>query len=140
MADEHNISHRTKAMQARIFRLACKTDTLKGISLDSGIPYSTLRSYAGHNGEPAEMPISALYKLIGVIPDELLSLLLPDGRHIVQAPGEIDHDEIERVCRDFLATKGEAHHPDSPAGRDIADCERETLDVKVVQLRGRVRA
>ncbi len=139
MATGSDISQRTKSMQERVFRLACQSDTLKGISLDSGIPYSTLRSYAGHNGEPAEMPVSALYRLVGVIPDELLSLLLPEGRQIVQLPEAIDHDEIERVCRDFLATKGEAHHPESPAGRDIADCERQTLDVKVVQLRGRVR-
>lgn len=135
MASANSISHCTKETQERIFRIAQRQGlTLKAISLDSGIPYSTLRSYAGHNGEPAEMPVSALRKLVGVIPDELLSLLLPDGRAIVQVPESIDHDEICRGVQDYLREKAEAHHPESPAGREISDCERDRLDMKVVQL------
>lgn len=127
--------HCTKTTQERIFRIAQRDGlTLKAISLDSGIPYSTLRSYAGNNGETAEMPVSALYKLCGVIPDELLSLLLPDGRCVVQVPDEIDHDKIADAFTDYLSHKNAAHHPDSPAGRDIADCEREHLNSKVVRL------
>jgi hypothetical protein len=61
MAHDCTISQQTKATQERIFRIALRDGlTLKAISLDSGIPYSTIRSYAGHNGEPAEMPVSAL--------------------------------------------------------------------------------
>jgi len=135
MAADSDITHRTKAMQERIFRLACKDDTLKGISLESGIPYSTLRSYAGHSGEPAEMPVSALYKLIGVIPNELLSLLLPEGQRIVTVPENVDHDEIAEAFHDYLATKERAHHPDSPAGREIADCEDNILRGKFAQVK-----
>lgn len=141
MATNCGIPHCTKSTQERIFRIAQRDGlTLKAISLDSGIPYSTLRGYAGHNGETAEMPVSALYKLVGVVPDELLSLLLPEGYAITRVPEGINHDDIERACRDFLSAKGDVHHPESPAGREIADCERETLNVKVVQLRGKVRA
>ena len=135
MASDSDISHCTKSTQERIFRIAQREGlTLKAISLDSGIPYSTLRSYAGNNGETAEMPVSALYKLVGVIPDELLSLLLPEGRAIVSVPANLDHDEIAEAVQDYLHAKHAAHHPESPAGRDIADCERELLDAKVVQL------
>jgi hypothetical protein len=135
MADARDIPHCTKATQERIFRIAQREGlTLKAISLDSGIPYSTLRSYAGNNGETAEMPVSALYKLVGVIPDELLSLLLPEGRSIVLVPEQIDHDQIAAAFADYLHEKNQAHHPDSPAGRDIADCEREVLDDKIVRL------
>lgn len=134
-----NIPERQRTTQERIFRLAQRDHglTLKAISLDSGIGYTTIQSYA--NGGSV-MSIASLFALVGVIPDELLSLLLPEGRVIVQAPDALDHDDIERACRDFLTAKGEAHHPESPAGRDIADCEREALNVKVVQIRGRVRA
>lgn len=134
-----DIPDRQRTTQERIFRLAQRDHglTLKAISLDSGIGYTTIQSYASGG---SVMSIASLFALVGVIPDELLSLLLPEGRVIVQAPDALDHDDIERACRDFLTAKGEAHHPESPAGRDIADCEREALDVKVVQIRGRVRA
>lgn len=141
MATNNDISHTTKATQERIFRIAQRQGlTFKAISLDSGIPYSTLRGYAGHSGEPCEMPVSALVRLIGVVPDELLSLLLPDGHAICRVPDKLDHDEIADAFADYLHTKNAAHHPDSPAGRDIADCERDALDAKVVQLpiKGRV--
>lgn len=137
MADNSQI----KATQERIFRIATRQGlTLKAISLDAEIPYNTLRNYAGHNGETAEMPVSAIGKLVGVIPDELLSLLLPEGRVIVQAPREIDHDEIEDACRDYLETKGRAHHKDSPAGREISDCERAALGVKLATVNGKAAA
>lgn len=135
MADNREI----KATQETIFRIAQRNGlTLKAISLDSEIPYNTLRSYAGSGMATAEMPVSALFRLVGVIPDELLSLLLPEGRQIVQAPEELDHDTLEELARDYLATKGRAHHPESPGGREIAECERAELDVKVVQLVGKV--
>lgn len=136
MAHERDISAIMRATQERIFRIAQSQGlTLKAISLDSNIPYSTLRTYAGNNGPTAEMPVSVLYKLIGVIPDELLSLLLPGERAIVQIPEGIDHDEYEQAARDYLAEKGRAHHPDSPAGREISKCEQALLDRKIVPLR-----
>lgn len=136
MAIDCNISHQAKEMQERIFRIAQRNGlTMKAISLDSGIPYSTLRSYAGNNGATVEMPVSALYKLVGVIPDELLSLLLPDGRLIVSAPEEIDHDEVAPAMRDYLRRKDEAHHPDSPGGREIAGCEDAELRGIVTRLK-----
>lgn len=74
------------------------------------------------------------------IPDELLSLLLPEGRQIVKAPEGIDHDDFEDLCREYLQTKSAAHHKDSPAGRELSDCERLALQTKVVPFKGVVNA
>lgn len=133
MADASSI----RATQERIFRIALRNGlTLKAISLDSEIPYNTLRSYAGHNGATAEMPVSALNRLVGVIPDDLLSLLLPADRTIVRVPEGIDHDHLADGFHDYLAAKTRAHSPASPDGERLSDCERATLDQKVMQLRG----
>lgn len=124
-----------KASQERVFRLAQRDygPTLKAISLDTGIGYTTVQSYASGS---AVMSIAALYKLVGVIPDVLLSLLLPDGRVIVQAPAALDHDQISEAMQDWLHEKERAHHPESPAGREIADCEDKTLRVKFSSITG----
>lgn len=110
---------------------------LKAVSFDSTIPYATLLSYFPVEGsrEPAMMPVSALYMLCEALPEDLLSLLLPTGRLIVRAPEEINHDEIEKAARDFLAAKGEAHHPESEMGRDIGPNERDRLTRKAVALK-----
>lgn len=125
-----------RATQEMVFRIALRGPlTLKAISLDSEIPYNTLRSYAGHNGATSEMPVSALRKLVGVIPDELLSLLLPDGRQIVQAPESLNHDEVCKAMQEYCSAKSDAHHPDSPGGREISDCEDNILRGKFAQVK-----
>lgn len=123
-----------KATQQRIFRLAERDHglTRKAISLDSGINYDSVCNYA--KGE-TEMSVSALVAMVGVIPDELLSLLLPEGRVIVRAPEGLNHDQLEEAARDYIAEKAKAHHPLSPAGREISPCEQEKLDAKIVPLR-----
>lgn len=113
--------------------------SLKAVSLDSGISYSTIVSYfpGEQDKEPATLNGAALFILLdtGALPLDLLSLLLPAGFQIVRAPENLDHDEFEEMCRDYLATKGKAHHQDSPGGREIADCEEGVLTAKVVALR-----
>lgn len=125
--------------QERVFRIAGDLSryglTLKMISMDSGIHYDSIRNYAAGK---TEMPLSAFNALIGVLPDELLSLLLPEAKAIVSLPEGIDHDEIEDMCADYMATKAKAHHKDSPAGREISDCEREALNVAYLPLQGKV--
>ncbi|KQM58768.1 MULTISPECIES: hypothetical protein [unclassified Sphingomonas] len=136
MALDRDIGGIIRKNQELVFRVAGGNGlTLKVISLDSGIPYGTLRSYAGNSGATVMMPLDALYKLVGVIPDELLSVLLPEGRSIVQVPDDIDHDAFEEMCRDYLAEKGKAHRPDSPGGREISGCESASLAVKAVALK-----
>ena len=139
MAQCNNISERQKAEQERIFRLAQRDYglTLKAISLDSGIGYTTIQSYS--RGE-AVMSIASLFALIGVIPDELLSLLLPEGRAIVSVPENIDHDQLAEAMHDYLSTKTAVHHPESPAGREISDCEDEKLRAKFTVVAGGIAA
>lgn len=133
MPRDIDISARQKRAQQDMFREAERRGiTVKALHYDTGISQDTIRSWV--RGD-AVMSIGGLFQLVGVIPDDLLSMLLPDGRLIVRVPEGIDHDEFEDGCRDFLATKGQAHHPNSPAGREISDCEKDALDRKVVALR-----
>lgn len=110
---------------------------LKAVSLDSGIPYATVVSYfpGEKNAAPATMSAAALYGLIGAIPPDLLSLLLPPGHMIVKVAEGVDYDDISAACRDFVDTKEKAHHPESEAGRDIGPGEEATLGAKVIRLR-----
>ncbi|MGA1806721.1 hypothetical protein VHN57_08430 [Sphingobium sp. WW5] len=100
---------------------------------------STVLSYfpADEGKQPATMSVASLFRLLetGALPADLLSMLLPAGFQIVRAPEDIDHDEMERVARDYLAAKGAAHHPDSPGGREISACEDDALDAKAARLR-----
>lgn len=111
---------------------------LKVVAMDAEISYSSITSYFPQAGgdRPAMIPMGVVYALAEAraIPDDLLSLLLPAGCMIVRAPEEIDHDEMERVARDYLAAKGAAHHPDSPDGREISDCEDRDLDQRAARL------
>ncbi len=116
--------------------------SLKAVSMDSGIPYPTLASYlpADPLADPAQIPGGAIYSLIhgNALPSDIVSLLLPDGWQIVRADEGLDHDTIEDLCRNYVATKARAHHKDSPAGREISDCEREALNVAYLPLKGKV--
>lgn len=111
---------------------------IKAIQLDGGWDHhSTVLSYfpADREKDPAIMSLAALHRLFDALPLDLLSLLLPDGHAIVKIPDGADYDEYERHCRTFLSIKGEAHHPDSPAGRELSHCEEDLLDRAVVPLR-----
>lgn len=110
---------------------------LKTVALDAGMSYSTVQSYfpGERNAVPATMSVAALYSLIGAIPADLLSLLLPAGHVIVQVPENVDYDDVSARCRDFIETKDRAHHPESEAGREIGPREQADLSGKVVRLR-----
>lgn len=127
--------HRAEIVRQRQAAIRRELDrrgiALKAVAFDSGIKYKTLLTYFPEEGgrKPVMLPASALYSLAdaNAIPDDLLSLLLPSRKMILVVPEGMDHDEFETRCRDWLATKGKAHHPDSPAGRDIAPCEDKAL-------------
>lgn len=111
--------------------------SMKVLSLDSGIPLSTLGSYFPQEGgskTPALITMAAVFQLCGHLPDEILSLLLPDNRRIVMLPDGLDLDDFEGCCREFLESKARAHHKDSPAGRELSDGERQQLNSKRTAL------
>lgn len=130
------VKERQSAMRAALEECGM---SFKVIASNSGIPYTTLLSYfpdARANAEPAMMPVSALVKLIGIVPEKIISLSLPDTHQVLRVPAGVDHDEFEMGCRDYLATKGMAHRPDSPAGRDISACEDDALRVARLRVVG----
>lgn len=103
MGHDYNIVSATKSLQRAIRAQFDKRGLhLKLISMDSGIPYPTLLSYfpAGEH-EPANLPLSALHALAGNIPDDLLSLLAPDGFVMVRAEFS-DELEEEAHCLERL--------------------------------------
>jgi hypothetical protein len=109
---------------------------LKVVSADSGIPYPTLVSYfpGEQDRQPAVMPISALYRLIGVLPDDLIDLLLPTGRMIIAVPEGVDHDTLAAKCGEFALSYAHARHPHSEAGVDIGPGENTDLSAKAAGL------
>lgn len=135
MASDKTIIEQTLDRQRRMFRIAQDPTryglTIKLIASDSGLGYDSVRNYAAGD---TQMPFTAFVALVGVIPNELLSLLLPEGHQVVRVPDGIDHDELEEAARDFLAAKGKAHHPDSPAGRELSACEVVSLSARAVKM------
>ena len=133
MADKAILQMRDR--QRRVFRIATDPSryglTLKLIAADAGLHYDSVRAYA--SGETT-MPITALFALVGVVPDELLSFLLPEGRAIVQVPEQLDHDQVCKAMQSYLAAKAEAHCPESPGGREITDCEDNVLRGKFARV------
>jgi hypothetical protein len=136
MAHDCRISFLVLEAQKRIFRLAERDHglRLKTISMDSGIPYNSVRGYA--SGETV-MAVPAMLKLVGVIPDDLLSHMLdPVGRHIAEnETDDGDHDTLASNCIDFASSHARARHPLSPKGVEIADCEDKELRASRAKLR-----
>jgi hypothetical protein len=108
---------------------------LKVCASKAGVGYSTFLSWFPAAGTAQIPSLSALPGLAKALPGDLMSLLIPDGFHLVPGPEGIDYDEFSAGCRDFVNAKEEAHHPLSEAGRDIGPTERAALDGKVVRLR-----
>lgn len=100
---QQHIARQMHDRQRRLGRIMAKNGvTLKALSIDSGIPYNTLRGY--FPSEQAElfpniMPITALVQLIGTIPDDWLSILTePEGRCLSKVNEDDDGiAELERA-------------------------------------------
>lgn len=140
MADESSI---VRDLQLTIRReLDRRGRSLKAISFDADIPYSTLLSYfpGERDAVPHAMPVAALRKLTGHIPADLLSLLLTDGWLIVQAPEQLDHHEIADAMADYLTAKQHAHHPASEAGEQIGPGEHGELCRKLTVVASKAAA
>ncbi len=136
MAHDDRITLLTLEAQKRVFRLCVRDHghTLNSISLDSNIPYNTIRSYASGD---AAMPLPAFNKLCGVIPDYLLSqLLVSSDRQIVPAPKVIDFDQLGVDCASYSAELAAARSPKSPGGVDIVPVEAEILTRRAPKVAG----
>lgn len=82
MAIETLRIEQAKHRQERFFRVLCDArrggETLRSISESAGIPYNTVRSYAGHNGEPSVMSYVNYLALVEAFP-EFAAILFPEG-------------------------------------------------------------
>jgi hypothetical protein len=141
MASDDRISFLVLEAQKRIFRLAERNHglKLKTISLDSGIPYNSIRGYAA--GETV-LPVPAMLKLVDVVPDELLSQLLePVQRCLMPTDNGGDHD-LDALGEDADAVATEvrrARRPDSPGGTNIHPIERSAIIAKASKFTGRAK-
>lgn len=106
----------------------------KVLAFECGIPEATLRSWA--KDEPAAMPLGALWQLAGVVPIDLLNLMLPDGLALVRVPDGQDHAACAAAAMDFAAGYAEARHPESEAGCEIGPGEDAELNARAARLRG----
>lgn len=133
MADENAIM-REALLEIRR-SLDARNIPLKVCASKAKVSYSTFLSWFPAGGTPQVPSLAALPGLAMALPGDLLSLLVPDGFHIVPDPTGLDYDEFSAGCRAFIDAKDRAHHPESEAGRDIGPGERSELDHKVVRLR-----
>jgi hypothetical protein len=136
MADANRIvRERQLAIRREMMRRGI---SLKALAHDSGIPYPTIISYfpGERDRDPATMPVSALFLLAGVLPADLLSLLLPDVFAIVHVGEGVDHDDLAAVCGDYLTAYTAARHPASESGVHIGAQETVRLDAAAARVKG----
>lgn len=100
----------------------------------AGVGTATWFSWFPADGTPQIPSLAFLPGLAKALPGDLLSLLVPDGFHIVPDPSGMDFDEFSAGCREFIDCKERAHHPESEAGREIGPTERALLNGNVVKL------
>ena len=139
MPRDGTILRQVIAAQAAVLRVARDPRryglTFEAIECDTGIPASTLRSYC-RGDAPAEMPLSALWKLAEGLPLELVNRLMPPGFALVRsgdAAGSVDDLAGEAI--DFAGAVGAAHHPASEAGVAIGPGEAKDLAARATRLR-----
>lgn len=135
MCANDRISQRLKSKQSTAFRLAGRdyAQNHKDIAEDAGISVNSISAYA--RGETV-MGLDKFYKLCGIIPNELLSVMLPAGFELVHIPENLDHDEVMRAIAEYSMAKMDAHRADSPDGEQISDCEDVALRRKFAAIRG----
>src|SRR6478752_2611243 len=80
---------------------------LKAVAFDADLPLPTVLSYfpGGEGRKPAVIPMSAVYAIAEgkALPDDLISMLLPNGAIVVRVPEEIDHNRVCEAFQDYLA-------------------------------------
>ena len=142
----HNFMCRNarKALNAQTEVGVCLSDpdcpvTRASVAKRAGWHINTLATYFPPNRDtqPTKLPLGSLWDLLesGALPDDLAALLMPDGFQVVAAPESIDVHEIGRIVAELHALKTAAHHPESPAGVDLSDCEVSGIAAKAAELK-----
>lgn len=142
MAHDDRIVSLVLDAQRRIGRLAERDYglSLKAISLDTGIPYPSVRSYLGQGDvKLAVMPVPVMLKLVGVIPDDLLSQLLDPVKRCIVRTDDSDEPDYDAIGQGALELAGEvqkSRRPDSPGGTNIVPIEKQAINAKRARLLG----
>jgi hypothetical protein len=138
MPDENAITRET--LLAIRQELDVRGLPLKVCASKANVSYSTFISWFPASGTPQIPSLAALRCLAKALPGDLLSLLVPDGFHIVPDPTGMDYDDIAAGCIEFAAEHAKARHPLSECGIEIGPGEEARLNNKIVQLpiRGKV--
>lgn len=128
------ISRAVEVGQRAMFEAARRDHglTLNVLAAETGIPYSSLRSYAPANKDmPASaMPVHVLLKLAAVIPAHLVNLMLdPGGKALTDAePDEADLDDAVIAGLELAIKWAKARHPRSSSGIAIDHTERPDIE------------
>jgi hypothetical protein len=132
MLDDNAIMR--EALLAIRLELDARGIPLKVCASKAKVSYSTFLSWFPAGGTPQIPSLAALPGLARALPGDLLSLLVPDGFHIVPGPEGVDYDDIAARCLDYAAEHARARHPESECGVDIGPGEQSRLDAKVAYL------
>ena len=131
----------TAIMREALFAIRSQLDMrglpMKVLASKAGVCTSTFLSWfpaPGGQREPQVPSLAAMAGLARALPADLLSYLVPDGFHIVQAPADINHDDLAAGCIDYASAHARARHPDSPDGVNIAPCEDSELTGRAARL------
>ena len=138
----------TTVMRETLFAIRAELDNrripLKVCAAKGGIGLSTFMSWfpaPGGGREPQVPSLACLPKLAKALPGDLLSLLVPDGFHIIPDPiGGLDYDDIAEGCLAYAAEHAKARSPHGPGGTEIVECEEKALNVAYLPLCGKVAA
>lgn len=94
------------------------------------------RSYPPGHPDHRPLDMGAMMSIAAFLgPDFTSEWIKPTGQVAFAIPDGIDFDEYETLAREWLRTKGEAHHHESPAGRDLSDCEKAALSGAMAKLK-----
>lgn len=114
--------------------------TLGALCSALGWHRNTLDSYfpASPDTQPTKLPKGALWDILecDAFPVDLCALLLPDGFVFARVTAGLDHHEVAIAVLEYQEAKAAAHHPDSPDGERISECEQADLDARIARIGG----
>lgn len=125
-----------KKRQTKMFAAAEKLGhTVKNIATDLGLKSPTI-VYQYARGETAMSGPAIMKAKVAFGKDygALISMLFDDNLQLVDAPEEMDHEEVDQACRDYSDTKAEFHREDSECGPAIGPTEDKVLRGKGTKL------
>lgn len=131
MRDAAGTERETLAKQAEFFRIAERDHglTLAVLASETGIPARTLSAYANSNPfARAKMPLWVFAALCRVVPDEVASIVMPEGKCVTTCePHDGDAHALAVDSSEYNVEFLRAVDPSSEGGATITHVERARL-------------